>query len=436
MSATAKKVHKNSLAYAAGIRSGDVILKINNSDFCDILEYRFLCSEPKIEIEFNKADNKVVKASIDNPYFEDIGIEFNTQLIDEMRSCRNKCVFCFIDQLPKGMRSSLYFKDDDTRMSFLMGNYVTLTNLSDEEIDKIISMRISPIHISVHTTNEELRVKMLNNKFASKINSQIKKFYDAKITMHCQIVACPGINDGEELKNTLKDLSGYFPYVSSISVVPVGISKHREGLFCLDSYTKETSLNVVNDVTKLQNEYLHKFGSRLVYLADEFYMDAGLPLPDADHYEGFPQIENGVGMMSSFLEEFNMCLPFVPEKIRKREVSVATGMLSYPVIKNLAEILEKKCSGLKINVYGIENDFFGKKITVSGLVCGCDIIKSLSGKSLGKELFLPENMFRANEDVLLDDVTLKELKKALKVKVTKTKNDGFEFIKKLCNIRR
>lgn len=427
---TIKYIEPNSIAEEAGLENGDKLLKINGHDFHDILEYRYLTAEYEVTLEVLKKDGTTEMITVENDY-EDLGIEFAEGLIDEAQSCRNKCIFCFIDQLPKGMRETVYFKDDDTRLSFLQGNYVTLTNMSDEEIDRLIKMRVSPINVSVHATEPELRCKMLNNRFAGKCYDIMKRFAKNDIYMNCQIVLCPGINDGENLKRTLSDLGALFPNVNSISVVPVGLTRYRDGLYPLTPFTKESSVETIRFVEKIQNEFLEKLGTRLVYLSDEFYVNADIPVPDAESYEGFPQIENGVGLIASMQEEFDSAMRLLPEKKRLRRVSVATGEIAEDFIKGLAERIEKACKGVKVDVYPIKNNFFGGGVSVSGLVCGCDIIEQLKGKIQTDTLLIPHSMLRDDDNIFLDDTTVEDVEKALGVKIVPVLNDGYEFVEKI-----
>ena len=427
---TIKYVEPFSIAEEAGLEAGDKLVKINGHEFHDILEYRYLISEYEITIEVEKKDGAVEIITIESNY-EDLGIEFREGLIDKAQSCTNKCIFCFIDQLPKGMRETVYFKDDDTRLSFLQGNYVTLTNMSDEEIDRLIAMHVSPINVSVHTTNPELRCKMLNNRFAGKCFEIMKKFKENGIQMNCQIVLCPDINDKSELERSLRDMASLYPYVNSISVVPVGLTAYREGLYPLKPFNAETSAETIEQVEKIQNEFLEKLGTRLVYLSDEFYVNAGREVPEADSYEGFPQIENGVGLMASMQEEFDSAVKLIPDKKFSRHVVAATGEIAYDFIKSLAERIEKKANGVKIDVYAIKNNFFGGGVTVSGLVTGGDIIAQLKDKPKGDILAIPQSMLRDGEDIFLDDSTVDDVEKALGMPIVPIMNDGYEFIEKL-----
>jgi len=429
MSAEIYKIEKGSIAEEIGLEVGDKILSVNNEKFSDALEYRFLISEEYIDLEIEEKNGEIVIYEIEKEEYEDLGIEFSNPLIDKPRSCRNKCIFCFIDQLPKGLREPLYFKDDDTRLSFLNGNYVTLTNIPDEEIDKIIKIRLSPINISVHTTDDELRKFMLNNKFAGGIVEKIKKLTDNKITVNCQIVLVKGVNDGENLIKTIRDLSEFYPYMHSVSVVPVGISDHRDGLYKIEPFSKEDGIKIVNDVTKLQEEFLKEKGSRIVYIADEIYMLSGCSLPKGEIYEDFPQIENGVGMMTSFLEEAYEALED-KENIKSKKTLV-TGELAYPFIAELARKISAKSPDLELNVICAKNKLFGERITVTGLLCGRDIIDSLNGIEIGDNLVLSEDTLRADKDVFLDDMTVEEMENKLRTKIIFSSNNGKDFIDKI-----
>lgn len=427
---TIKYVEPESIAFEAGIEEGDKLITINGSDFHDILEYRYLTAEYEVTLEILKKDGSTEIVTVENDY-EDLGIEFAEGLIDEAQSCRNKCIFCFIDQLPKGMRETVYFKDDDTRLSFLQGNYVTLTNMSDEEIDRLIEMRVSPINISVHATEPKLREMMLGNRFAGKCYQIMKKFAENNICMNCQIVLCPEINDGGHLRRTLYDLSELFPSVNSISVVPVGLTRYRDGLYPIKPFTKEISASTIKFVEEIQRDFLNRLGTRLVYLSDEFYLNAGEEIPESEEYEGFPQLENGVGLIASMREEFNSAVKLVGDRKTSRHVSVATGEISYDFIRNLSDRLQEKRKGLIIDVYAVNNDFFGGGVSVSGLVTGGDIIKQLKDKINTDILIIPQSMLRDNDNIFLDDVTVDDVEKALNVKVIPVYNDGYEFVEKI-----
>ncbi len=430
---TISYVEPGSLAEEAGIVPGDKLISINSHSFSDILEYKFLVSEPEVELEVEKADGSVEIITIESDY-EDLGIEFRQGLIDTPQSCKNKCIFCFIDQLPKGMRETVYFKDDDTRLSFLQGNYVTLTNLTDEEIDKMIEMRISPVNISVHTTNPELRVTMLKNPNASKIYDIMKKFAANNIYMNCQIVLCPGYNDKDELSRTICDMAELYPFVASCSVVPVGLTRYREGLCQLSPFDAKASLDTIRQVEDFQKEFKKEFGINLIYLADEFYINAKLPIPKAQEYDGFPQIENGVGLIASMEEEFEAALELVPNKKFKRNIAIATGEIAFGFIQSLADRLTAKCQGLSITVYPVKNEFFGGGVNVSGLLTGSDLIAALPDLKEFDELLIPDSMLRDGEDIFLDDITLSELCQKLKIQITPVINDGYTFCEKVLGI--
>lgn len=427
---TIKYVETFSPAAQAGLLAGDTILKINGHDFHDILEYRYLTAEYEVELEIRKINGDTETVLITNDY-EDLGIEFNEGLIDEAQSCHNKCIFCFIDQLPKGMRETVYFKDDDTRLSFLQGNYVTLTNLSDEEIDRLIQMRVSPINVSVHATDPELRCMMLHNRFAGKCYDIMKRFADNGIMMNCQIVLCPGINDGEQLDKTIRDLEALYPNVNSVSAVPVGLTRYREDLYKLDAYTKETAAQIIAQVSAHQERMLSTIGTRLIYLSDEFYIKAELPIPEPDSYEGFPQLENGVGLVASLKEEFDAAIKLVKKKnYTRKSVILATGEIVGDFISELGARVEE-ASGIEVRVYPIKNNFFGGEVNVSGLVTGGDIISQLKDKPKADALLIPQTMLRDDDEIFLDDTTVAQVEEALGMEVVSVLNDGYEFIEKI-----
>lgn len=423
-------VEEDSIAEEIGLEQGDEILKINDNEICDYLDYKFLSTAEEIILTVKKTSGEIIEFDIENEYGEDLGINFSDMLFGSAKRCVNKCIFCFIDQLPKGMRETMYFKDDDTRLSFLHGNYVTLTNMKEADIKKLIKYRISPVNISVHTVNPSLRVKMLGNPSAAFIMEQIDMLYKNRIEMNMQIVLCKGINDGEELTNSLNTLSSYYPQVRSISVVPVGLTNFREGLFKLDEITPQDSKNVIKQVEKIQNYNLEKYGSRIVYLSDEFYINASLPLPLAEEYEDFPQIENGVGLISSLKEEFDCALKEKHKQGYFGKNVIVTGKLSYEFIKTLVEKAKKLYNNLKADVLCVENDFFGRSVTVSGLICGGDIIKNLKGKDYDR-ILITKSMLKADEDIFLDNVKVCDMEKELGMEVCAVYNDGFDFLEKL-----
>lgn len=419
MSAVVANVKPGSLAQKAGLKAGDKIEYINGKAVVDYLDYMYLSTNEDVEIALS---DKIVRIS--NPDYEPLGIEFETLLIDEPKSCLNKCVFCFIDQLPPNMRESCYFKDDDYRLSFLQGNYVTLTNMSDKDIDRIIEYNLPRINVSVHTTNPELRCKMLSNKNAGRIMAQIDRFAKSGLFINCQIVLCPGYNDGAELDRTIEDLGKYCFEIESVSIVPVGISDFRENLPKMTPFTKESAGEVISQVEKWQKVFFEKLGSNFVYLGDEFYITAGLPIPKSEEYYGFPQIENGVGLCASLKDEFESALKLKDDITVKTEKSIATGVIAYDFIKSLTDRL----TGEPIHVYKIENDFFGYSITVTGLITGGDLIKQLKGRKLGHTLLISKSMLRHDEDIFLDDTTLSDVERELNIKVETSDNDGFELL--------
>jgi len=428
-------VQKNSIADELGIEPGDFLVSINEQVIQDVFDYRFQCADSHLTMEIEKKNGESWQFDIEKDEAEDLGIEFAMPLLDEEKSCRNKCIFCFIDQLPKGMRHTLYFKDDDARLSFLYGNYITMTNLSDGEIDRIIRYRMSPVNVSVHTTNPELRVRMLNNRFAGDILEKIKRFTSNGITVNCQIVLCPGINDGRELDRTISDLTSLSPELHSISVVPVGLTRFRDDLPKLIPFNKESASEVVNQVEGWQKKLLDEYGSRIVYIADELYIMAEKELPDYEAYEDFPQIENGVGMVSAFTYEVKEALKDLDENRffswREKTVSIATGVSVFKHFKEITSHIEGRLKGININVYPVENTFFGPNVTVTGLLTGYDLIRELKGKDLGERLLLCRNMFKAGTEIMLDDVTKAELEEKLGIKVQLVDSDGHALIEAL-----
>lgn len=427
------KVYKDSIADELGIEVGDLLISINGEPIHDIIEYRFLLSDEYLEVEIQKQNREVYIYEIEKDYDDDLGIEFTNPIIDKAKSCRNKCVFCFIDQLPKGMRETLYFKDDDSRLSFLQGNFVTLTNMSEEDINNIIKYRISPINISVHTTNPELRKTMIKNKFAGNLYSIMERLAEAQIQMNCQIVLCPGYNDKEELERTVSDLTKLYPYVNSAAAVPVGITKHREHLPNLEIFNEKTAGETIDQVDKLQKKYLKELGTRFIFLSDEFYIMANRKLLDYDEYEGFIQFENGVGMISKFEREIKDYLENLSEdhKSKIKKVSIATGHSAYEFMCEMAKCIMEKCPNVQIDVYKIINNFFGDTITVSGLVIATDIIDQLKDKNLGETLYIPRSMLKADEEIFLDNITLENLSDIMGLEVVPCLNEGKDFIDKI-----
>ncbi len=425
---TITEVEPHSRAEKCGILAGDILLAINGHDIRDVLDYRFYLAEKKVVLTLLR-EEKPVKKKIKKEVYDDIGLIFATPLMDKKQSCRNGCIFCFIDQLPSGLRESLYFKDDDARLSFLHGNYITLTNLTDEDISRIIEMRISPIHVSVHTTNPDLRVRMMKNKRAGEVLSYLDRLSEAGISLRAQIVLCRGINDGEELSRTLSDLASLYPALDSVSVVPAGLTAHREGLEPLSAYTSEEAKEILLTVSRFADAHYEKHGSRLFFAADELYLAAGLPLPEEEAYEGYPQLENGVGMLRSFYEEASGFLRTVEPLPRSpRRVAVATGAAARPMIEKIVAEATEKHGNLTSKVYEIKNRFFGESITVSGLLTGRDIAAQLKGQELFDLLLLPRSTLRAEGDLFLCGMTPKELSEELSVPIEFVGEDGAAFV--------
>lgn len=430
-----KKILPGSIAEEFELAPGDRLISINGHEIEDIFDYQFYAEDTYIEILIEKPDGEQWILEVDKEEDEDLGIEFDNGLMDEYRSCHNKCIFCFIDQMPKGMRDTLYFKDDDSRLSFLQGNYVTLTNMSDHDLDRIIQYHLSPINISFQTMNPELRCKMLNNRFAGEALKKVDRLNEAGIEMNGQIVLCKGVNDGEELAFSIREMMRYIPNLQSVSVVPVGLSKYRDGLFPLEPFTREDAREVLSTIHHYQNESYQKYGNHFIHASDEWYILAGEELPQEENYDGYLQLENGVGMMRLLLNEFEEAMKELHEKISagtldfsSREISMATARLAYPFIRDMAARMMEMVPGLMIHVYEIRNDFFGEMITVSGLLTGQDLIAQLTGRELGEALYLPQNVLRSGEEVFLDDVTVTEMEKALQVKVDIIKSSGRDFV--------
>ncbi len=419
-----------SRAEKAGIRAGDILLSVNEKEINDVLDYRFYLADTHLNISV-KRGSEMLNFRIIKKEYDDIGLDFETPLMDKKHSCENKCVFCFIDQLPKGMRETLYFKDDDSRLSFLHGNYVTLTNMHDRDIQRIIDMHISPVNVSVHTTNPELRKKMMHNKRAGEVLDYLNRLAEANISLCCQIVLCKGLNDGEELDRTLHDLIKLRPSLESVAIVPAGLTKFRDGLYSLEAFTKDDCAAVIKQINAYGDYCKKEFGTRLFYPSDEFYIKAELPLPSDDFYEDYPQIENGVGMLTDMRTgieyELEDITPY-EDFSAPRTVSIATGYAAYEHMCDISRMLEKSFDGLKINVYKIKNNFFGESITVSGLLTGKDLGEQLSGKALGDELFISSSSLRAEGDVFLDDISPEELGEKLGVTVTPTDSEASAFI--------
>ena len=423
-------VERGSRAQKHGVVAGDILVAINENEINDVLDYRFYLTECRVTLSLIREGNPY-SVSISKGEYDDIGLEFETPLMDKKHSCTNKCIFCFIDQNPEGLRESLYFKDDDSRLSFIHGNYVTLTNMTRTDVDRIIKMRMSPINISVHTTNPELRVRMMKNKHSGEVLTYLRDFADAGLRMCGQIVLCKGINDGEELLRSMRDLAELYPAMSSVSIVPAGLTKFREKLYPLTDFTADEAAEVIDMIDRFGDAHKEKHGTRLFFAADEFYLKSGREIPNADYYEDYPQLENGVGMLRSCSDEFGMALEdvrdFSVSLEKEREISIVTGVASYPMIKERVSKLCALCPNLKVNIYEIINNFFGSSITVSGLLTGRDILEQLKDKPLGEELLIPGNCLRHGESVFLCGMTVDELSASLGVPVTDTGCDGYQL---------
>lgn len=420
-----------------GIKVGDKLYTVNGNEINDVLDYQFYLTDKKVVLSLER-NGEQLQVEIHKEMYADIGLEFETYLMDKKHSCRNRCIFCFIDQLPKGMRQTLYFKDDDARLSFLMGNYITLTNLSDKDVNRIISMHISPVNVSVHTTNPSLRVQMMKNKRAGQVLSYLGDMARAGIQLNCQIVLCNGINDGKELEKSMADLAALGSNLVSVSVVPAGLTKFREGLYPLKPFTAQQCAEVIGQVTRFGDECMEKYGRRIFFAGDEFYIKGGVKMPQEEFYEGYPQIENGVGMITSMETEFTYCeedaQASVSDEGQERTVSIATGYAALDFISDLAKRAEKLKKGLRCNVYGIRNDFFGENITVVGLLTGQDILAQLrpyaQRNELGQELLLSSAMLNADREMFLDGMTPSELSEGLgNIKITFLSSDGEQFFK-------
>ena len=405
---------------------GDAVVSINGKTVQDVLDYKFYAYDPELTVTLRTPEGIEHSVKVEKAEGEDLGLEFESYLMDKPRSCANNCVFCFIDQLPKGMRKTMYFKDDDARLSFLLGNYMTMTNLSEREIQRIVDLHISPINVSVHTTNPELRKTMLRNRNAGKCMEIMKRFAEGGIRMNCQIVCCPGLNDGDELQRTMSDLAGMYPNVHSVSVVPVGLTKFREGLFELEPFTPEHSAETIEQVERFADECMEKFGTRIFFCSDEMYICAGKELPEDEYYEEHTQLENGVGMIRLLESEFKSALSLSDEPDGV-PFSIACGVSVAPYFEKLICMAKQKYGNINGRVYAIENDFFGHSINVTGLITGQDLINQLKGRELGERLFISQNMLRREEMDFLDDVLLEEASDALGVPIYPIEQDGFEL---------
>lgn len=422
-----------SIAEELGIRPGDKLLAIDGHEIEDIFDYQFYVEDEEIVLLIEKPDGEQWELEIEKEADEDLGIEFGQGLMDEYRSCYNKCIFCFIDQMPKGMRDTLYFKDDDSRLSFLQGNYVTLTNMSSHDIERIIRYRLEPINISFQTTNPELRCRMLHNRFAGEALKKVDMLYQGGIEMNGQIVLCKGVNDGDELERSIRDLTSYLPLLKSVSVVPVGLTKFRSGLYPLEPFTKEDAREVLDVIHRWQEKIYQEYGIHFIHAGDEWYLLAEEDVPEEERYDGYLQLENGVGMLRLLFNEFAEGYDALTGDDRRDELSIATGKLAYPYLCKMAEKITEKFSGVRIHVYCIRNDFFGERITVSGLITGQDLMAQLKERELGRRLLIPCNMLKTDEDVFLDDFTVEQVSGALQVPIDIVKSSGQDLIDSILN---
>ena len=433
---TIQTVLPDTIASEIGLEEGDQLLSINGQKIKDVIDYRFLIHDEQIELEIEKKSGEIIIFDIEKDYDEDLGLDFSNPLIDHAKSCSNHCVFCFIDQLPKNLRSTLYFKDDDSRLSFLQGSFITLTNMSQDEINRMIQYRISPVNVSIHTTNPSLRKKMLRHPDAGNVLETLKRFHEANLEINGQIVLIPEMNDGEELERTMEDLYNLYPTLQSVAIVPVGLTRHRKNLFPLREFTEDELLRTINQVEKMQKKCLESIGTRLFFLSDEFYLKAKKSLPQEEDYEGYPQIENGVGMTRSFLEEIDQALEKSKDYLNKKitgkslKIAFATSTLSKETMLKIKEKLERDIPNLSIDVYPVENNFFGRSVNVSGLLTGHDLLAQLKGIE-ADAIMLPRNMFREDMLITLDDQTDESLSKQLEQEIYLGSWDGFKFINEL-----
>lgn len=435
------KIEEESIAWELEIEAGDKLISINGTEIEDIFDYHYLVNDEYLEILIEKKDGEEWLLEVEKDYDEDLGMIFEDSLMDKYRSCHNKCIFCFIDQNPPGMRETIYFKDDDTRLSFLQGNYVTLTNMKEKDIERIINYKLAPINISVHTTNQELRCQMLNNRFAGNVIKYLDMLYEAGVPMNAQIVLCKGINDGAELDKTISDLLEYAPLMESLSVVPVGLTKYRDGLYPLESFNDEDARKVIEQVHHYQKIAMERFGIHFVHASDEWYINAGIDFPDEDNYDGYIQLENGVGTSRLLLNEAHEAIEsYLKENGRpfegKRHISTVTGKLSYDIVCEVTKVFSEAAPNVNISVFPITNYFFGEKITVTGLLTGQDILNHLKDKDLGEALLLPSNTLKADEDIFLDDMSVSELQNALQVPVIIVQSSGMEFFDRIIEMER
>ncbi len=426
-------VTADSIAAELEIQPGDVLLSVNGVQIADVFDYQYQIHEEYLTVVIRKQDGEEWELEIEKEYDEDLGIEFESGLMDDYRTCSNHCIFCFIDQMPPGMRKTLYVKDDDARLSFLQGNYITLTNMKDEDIERVIRYKLAPVNISVQAMNPDLRCKMLRNRFAGQALSKMRRLYEAGIEMNGQIVLCKGINDGQELERSIRELTAYIPKMQSVSVVPVGLTRYREGLYPLEPFTQADARTVLEMIHKWQAYCMKRWGIHFVHASDEWYLLADAPLPKADSYDGYVQLENGVGMIRLLLDEFREAVEAAevmetagqkPLVYKQGRLSAATGLLAAPLLRKLADEFMRRFPGREIKVFPIRNDFFGEQITVAGLLTGHDLLEQLKGQDLGSCLLLPCSILRSGEEVFLDDLTVTELKNALQVKIVIVNSNG------------
>ncbi|MBQ4243674.1 MAG: DUF512 domain-containing protein [Clostridia bacterium] len=436
MAVTVSGVPQGSIAGKKKISAGDRLLTINGHDITDVLDYRFYLNDSKLTLEIEKPDGKTRKVRIRKDEGEDIGLQFETYLMDKQHSCKNKCIFCFVDQLPDGLRDSLYFKDDDSRLSFFFGNYITLTNMSDEDIDRIITMHISPVNVSVHTMNPELRVQMMKNPRAGESLRYLGSLADAGIKLNTQLVLCPGINDGAELDFSLEELGKLCPAVQSIAAVPVGLTCHRKGLSPLRKYTPEEAAKVIDTIDSFNNSLRESGKQPVAFAADEFFICAGREIPSPDYYGDFPQLENGVGMWSLFRDEFLQALEDEPERSFEpgTKTTCVTGQAAYPLISELAKAAMKKFTNLNVEVLRVQNNLFGESVTVAGLLSGGDILRTARSADLGSKVLIPAVALRHNTETFLDDMTLTELSEEISRPVVPVPNDGAQLLYEMINV--
>ena len=427
------RVLPGSIGEELELEPGDILVSINGQPVEDVFDYRYLMNDELVELLIRKKNGEEWELEVEKDYEEDLGVEFENSLMDDYRSCSNHCIFCFIDQMPPGMRETLYFKDDDSRLSFLQGNYVTLTNMSDYDLERIIKFHLSPINVSFQAMNPELRCKMLHNRFAGDALKKVDRLYEGGVTMNGQIVLCKGVNDREELEYSLEKLSAYAPVLQSVSIVPVGLSKFRDGLYPLESFTKEDAEHLIEQVERWQKIMMEKHGIHFVHASDEWYILAGRNMPEEGRYDGYLQLENGVGMMRLLETEVKERLSQLEGDDRKIQASVATGKLAAPFIKKMTELVQEKFPNISVSVYTIKNEFFGEKITVSGLITGQDLKTQLKDRQLGEKVLIPCNMLRSGEDVFLDDLTVEMISEALGTEIVVVDEPGADLVDCLIN---